>query len=282
METIEKFNGNLSGGSYHTLINLTTRLLEKIFNCTGIQITLYHPHQRGYVSEANIYAVTSLHNGSHHAIGHIEIPGLEKKTIEGRQIEILELIKENFIYQLDLIDRCESVGLKEKLMEKQSLTHLQELEDAYKDLNQAHEELSELFNQTFFLNASLTHSMKESLSMLHDAPIAVGILRNRNLIIEFSNKLILKVWGKDHSVLGKPLAEGLPELIGQPFLGILDQVYTSGERYLGREERVLLSKDGEMVNAFFNFFYEPIKDELGNTNGIIIIANEVTELLEMK
>ena len=39
-----------------------------------------------------------------------------------------------------------------------------------------------------------------------------------------------ELWGKDSSVIGKPLIEAIPELEGQPFLELLQEVWRSVKR----------------------------------------------------
>lgn len=281
MKNDKEIQGDYSENSEQVaLIERTKLLLVKLHPGREVEIVLHPAGQASDDISEDFFHVNLLTEKSV-SIGYIRIRS-STGSLSAGELDVLDVIKDGFIYQLELMKRFERVGLNGKLTEQEKLNYQRELEDAYNDLNLAHEELSDLFNQTFFLNESLTNSMRKSLSMLQNAPIAVGILRDRNLVIEFANTLILQVWGKDGTVVGGTLAEGLPELKGQPYLEILDRVYLTGERYVGREAKVLLKKKEEMVSAFFNFFYEPIKDESGTTNGIIIIANDVTEFLSSR
>lgn len=117
-------------------------------------------------------------------------------------------------------------------------------------------------------------------SLIANAPMAIGILRGRELIVELANPRILEVWGKSEAVIGKPLKEALPELEGQAFLQILDQVFTTGVPYYGEEVCVLLIRKGHLEDVYFNFVYQPLQDDEGMTSSIMIVATEVTE--EMK
>jgi len=117
-------------------------------------------------------------------------------------------------------------------------------------------------------------------SLIANAPMAIGILNGRELRVELANPRILEVWGKSEAVIGRPLAHALPELQGQAFLRILDDVYTTGIPFYGKELCVLLERHGKMEDVYFNFVYQPLKDAEGKTTSIMIVANEVTE--EMK
>jgi PAS domain S-box-containing protein len=117
-------------------------------------------------------------------------------------------------------------------------------------------------------------------SLIASAPMAIGIVNGRELMIELANPRILEVWGKTDTVIGKTLKEALPELEGQAFLQILDDVFTSGIPFYGKELCVVLHRHGKMEDVYFNFVYQPLKDSEGRTTSIMIVANEITD--EMK
>ncbi|GAB2551462.1 PAS domain-containing sensor histidine kinase [Spirosoma aerophilum] len=114
-------------------------------------------------------------------------------------------------------------------------------------------------------------------SLIEEAPVATCLFVGRDLIIEVANKRILDIWGKGDGALGKPLAEVLPELTGQPFLQILDDAYTSGQLYQATADRCDLVIDGELQTFYFNFTYKPLLDKQGQVYAIMNMAVDVTE-----
>ncbi|WP_227687028.1 PAS domain-containing protein [Spirosoma arboris] len=114
-------------------------------------------------------------------------------------------------------------------------------------------------------------------SLIEQAPVATGLFVGKNLTIELANGPMLRFWGKGPDVFGKPLAEVLPELAEQPFLNILDQVYTTGQAYQAMADRCDLVIDGQVRNFYFNFAYQPIVDEQGQVYAILDMAVDVTE-----
>lgn len=102
------------------------------------------------------------------------------------------------------------------------------------------------------------------------------------MVIESANKQILQFWGKDDSILNKPLIVAMPELKGQQFLSILDDVYTRGEAFYGYEVKAGIEHKGKIVDSFFNFVYQPLKDELGNTRSVMVVATDVTEQVDAR
>ena len=116
-------------------------------------------------------------------------------------------------------------------------------------------------------------------TLIEESPTPVGLYIGREMVIQLANKAILNVWGKDESIIGKTFRQALPELEGQPFFQLLDDVYTSGIAYESTEDRVDLLVDGEMQIFYFNLIYKPLKDKKGNVWGIINTATDVTELV---
>ena len=84
------------------------------------------------------------------------------------------------------------------------------------------------------------------------------------------------VAGRD--VVGRTVAEALPEVVGQGFVGLLDRVYVSGEPHIGRGAPVNLQHgpDGVLAERYLDFIYQPIVAD-GATTGIFIQGHDVTE-----
>jgi serine phosphatase RsbU (regulator of sigma subunit) len=77
---------------------------------------------------------------------------------------------------------------------------------------------------------------------------------------------------------GVPLGELMPELKAQGFIGLLDQVYRSGERHVGRDARVVIGAGGQAREAYFDFTYEARRDAGGNVVGVRMIGVETTQV----
>ena len=110
------------------------------------------------------------------------------------------------------------------------------------------------------------------------APSLISIMRGPDHIVEFVNLAHRQVFNSEGWV-GKPLREAFPELAGQGFLERLDQVYASGERYVGTGAPVRhrRSPDEPEELRFLDFIYEPMRDEAGKVTGIFCERLDVTE-----
>lgn len=113
--------------------------------------------------------------------------------------------------------------------------------------------------------------------LIAQAPVAIGVLRGFELVIELANEQMLQVWGKGREVIGMPLSQGLPEIVGQPFISILQGVYDTGVTYYGYEASVFLVRNNVKGQYYFNFVYQPITAPGEGITGIMVIATDVTE-----
>ncbi|RYD57935.1 MAG: PAS domain S-box protein [Sphingobacteriales bacterium] len=125
-------------------------------------------------------------------------------------------------------------------------------------------------------------SLDRFRSMVMQAPIAMGVLRGRDMVIESANHALLELWGKTKDVIGLPLLQGLPEIEGQPFPLLLMQVMETGEPYHGYEAKAMLTRNGVLEECYFNFVYAPYREDNGIITGVTVTASEVTGQVRTK
>ncbi|MDB5252936.1 MAG: hypothetical protein JWP27_2105, partial [Flaviaesturariibacter sp.] len=125
----------------------------------------------------------------------------------------------------------------------------------------------------------LEESETKLRSVIGSSPAAITLFVGRDLIIESPNQAMIDIIGKGPGIVGKPLREAMPELLeeGQPFLEILDQVYTTGEMYQTFGSQVLIRKDGVLTDNYYNITYSALRDPKGEVYAILDIAIDVTE-----
>jgi PAS domain S-box-containing protein len=129
--------------------------------------------------------------------------------------------------------------------------------------------------------AGLTSLQTENIfkTVIEQSPSPVGLYVGRDMVITLVNEAILKIWDRDASVIGKTFRQALPELEGQPFFAILDEVYDSGVAYEAYGEQVKLLNGGRLQTFYFNFTYKPIVNNKGEVWAILNTAEDVTELV---
>jgi len=116
-----------------------------------------------------------------------------------------------------------------------------------------------------------------------EVPAAMAILRGPEHRYEFVNPLALR--HRDRAdVVGKPIREVLPELVGQGMLAILDEVYTTGTPFVATEFPVRIDQrgDGVLEEAYYNFVYQPLRTVQGDIDGILIHSVEVSEQVQAR
>src|SRR5690606_31928418 len=86
--------------------------------------------------------------------------------------------------------------------------------------------------------------------------------------------------GRERPLVGRPVREALPELAGQGFFELLDQVYRSGEPYVGEAQPIVLARgaDGTPETRYISFVYAPVRTPDGRIDGLITEGHDVTAL----
>lgn len=137
-------------------------------------------------------------------------------------------------------------------------------------------------NERVEAEAKLRASEARIRNIITHAPVAIGILNGRTMVVETANKSMLEIWGKHESIIGLPLIKALPELEGQGFIELLEQVYDSGIAHYGTETLARLYRKGNLEQGYFNFVYAPIHNVAGEVSGIMVVATEVTDQVRAK
>lgn len=108
------------------------------------------------------------------------------------------------------------------------------------------------------------------------APGAIALLHGQTHIIELANAAYAELTG-NRDLVGKTVAEALPEVVEQGFVDLLDNVFASGETFRASGTPVVLERHGVAETRLLDFVYQPLKDANGVTTDIFVEANDVTE-----
>lgn len=120
--------------------------------------------------------------------------------------------------------------------------------------------------------------LRNFYQLLMDTPAVIAVLSGPEHVYELANKLYMETIGPDRQILGKPIREALPELADQGIYQLLDDVYRTGQPFIGHEIEIGLDRKetGVRENVFFNFIYQPIRDTSGKIMQILVHAVDVT------
>lgn len=116
-------------------------------------------------------------------------------------------------------------------------------------------------------------------TLLEQAPSFMAVLTGPEHRFELTNAAYRQLIGH-RDIIGKTVREALPDIDGQGFYELLDNVFTTGETFIGRGMPIELQHEpgGPVRNGFLNFIYQPMYDDLGEIVGIFVEGNDVTDL----
>lgn len=114
--------------------------------------------------------------------------------------------------------------------------------------------------------------------MFEQAPTFMALLRGPEHRFDLANPSYLRLIG-DREVVGRTVAEALPDAVAQGVVGILDDVYRTGVPYAANGARFVIQAEpgGPTQERFLDFVYQPLRDSDGKVNAIFIEGADVTE-----
>ncbi len=117
---------------------------------------------------------------------------------------------------------------------------------------------------------------------LHDIlmqlPAMIAIVKGADLVYEFANPTYLQGTGRTPDMIGKSIRDVFPEIEGQIYFDVLEQVYRTGETFIRYESPAYWDRNGDGVleEGFFNCICPAWQDAEGTIQGVLIYNIEVT------
>jgi PAS domain S-box-containing protein len=127
-------------------------------------------------------------------------------------------------------------------------------------------------------NISLDAERRRLRALFDQAPGFMCILRGPDFVFELANGAYIQlVGGRD--VVGKTLADALPEVIDQGFKQLLDRVRESGKPFRGTAVPVVLAREPGALpeERYVDFVYQPVHDERGVVEAIFVQGHDITD-----
>ncbi|QDS15676.1 PAS domain S-box protein [Xanthomonas arboricola] len=121
------------------------------------------------------------------------------------------------------------------------------------------------------------------IRLFEQAPMFMAFLSGPQHRVEFANPCYSRLIGH-RDVIGKPLAEALPDLVEQGHLHRLDEVYQSGRAYAANAlaYNVQAEPGGPMERRLLDLVYQPIAGADGTVSGIFVQGLDITDRIGLE
>ena len=113
-------------------------------------------------------------------------------------------------------------------------------------------------------------------ALFEQAPAFIAVFQGPEHRFEFVNPAYLRVVG-DRPLVGRTIREALPDIEGQGFYELLDEVYRTGRPYSAVNRPVSLVRAGLAERRYVDFVYEPLRGPGGTIDGVIALGVDTTD-----
>ena len=124
---------------------------------------------------------------------------------------------------------------------------------------------------------ALAAEREQVLRLFEQAPTFLAVLRGPDHVFEMANPGYLRLVG-NRPVVGRKIAEALPEVRAQGYIAILDDVYRSGRPYTATAARYIMrtSPEAPGEERYVDFVFQPFTESDGSIVGILVQGVDVT------
>jgi len=118
---------------------------------------------------------------------------------------------------------------------------------------------------------------KRIYSLFMQSPVNIVVFDGPEHVVELINPAARSYLG-NRDITGLRILDAMPEVLDQHLILILDEIYKTGKGRTFKSLPVFFKQpDGEKKTVYADLFFEPIRDEQGNTSGILNMGVDVTE-----
>ncbi|MGJ8547658.1 MAG: PAS domain-containing protein [Sulfitobacter sp.] len=127
-------------------------------------------------------------------------------------------------------------------------------------------------------NLALGKATEFFQSAFDQAPGFMAVLDGPHHVFRFVNQAYTDLIGA-RDVVGMSVRKALPDIEGQGFYEMLDQVFQSGEpiSVKSMSAKLRASPDAPLEQHFVDFIFYPLKDETGAPMGIFVQGHDITD-----
>jgi PAS domain S-box-containing protein len=144
----------------------------------------------------------------------------------------------------------------------------------FKDISA--KKMIELERESLFRQVQAAHA--QMTEIFHKAPAFMCTLKGPQHIFEIVNENYFQLVG-ERNIVGKTVADALPEVVEQGYVKFLDDVYNTGNSFVAKDAHVMLQRQlhGPQEERILDFVYLPLKDTDEKVYGILVHGIDITE-----
>jgi PAS domain S-box-containing protein len=127
-------------------------------------------------------------------------------------------------------------------------------------------------------NLALGEEGERLRDLFEQAPGFMAVLTGPDHVFTLANAAYVDLVG-ERALIGRPVREAMPDIEGQGFFELLDQVFTTGEPFIAHDAKVTIRPGGtgEREERFVDLIYHPVRDRGGAVTGIFVQGHDTTD-----
>lgn len=127
----------------------------------------------------------------------------------------------------------------------------------------------------------IQQSQQSLYNYFMQAPLPLVVMEGPKHFVKIANAKYEKLIGRP--AMGKEISQVFSKGEADFYLPILDQVFTTGEPYIGKESPITITDDsGTSKNLYLDFGYHPFKETDGKISGVLAMVHDVTSQVEAR
>ena len=133
--------------------------------------------------------------------------------------------------------------------------------------------------------AQLEHERERLQQIFMQAPTLIAVCEGPTHIYRVANPHYQAMVGATRQLLGRTVREAFPDIEGQGYYEIMDNVFATGRPFVGKEMLVHnfnRKGDGELEDTYFDIVYQPLTDSHGAVTGVMTHAADVTDQVKAR
>jgi len=144
----------------------------------------------------------------------------------------------------------------------------------FKDISA--KKMAEVERENLFRQVQTAHA--QMMDIFQKAPAFMCTLNGPQHIFESVNENYFQLIGR-RDIVGKTVAEALPEVVAQGYVQFLDDVYNTGNSFVAKDAHVMLQRqvNGPQEERILDFVYLPLKNTDEKVYGILVHGIDITE-----